>query len=1289
MEQIDREGVGITQQYALVMECDLIDDGSINLTAYFDPVVIDEHRIKWLLQHFANVILQLESLCISNESTTNEIIIGTQDDQDMVWSWNKGCPDASGTCVHQIFEDQARQNPRLQAIKAPDRNLDYGELNQLSSDVAHHLLGMNVRPGTIIPICIEKSSTMVIALMAILKAGAAYVPLDASYPSFRIKYILGEVKARLVLTSKININRFDDISDVTVVSVDEIISQYYRSGDGPLALTLPTVSPSDIAYVIFTSGSTGNPKGVVMEHSALSTTVISEGQYFGLYQGIRVLQYTNITFDISIAEIFTTLAHGGCLCIASENDCMGRLMETMNELQIEMAHLTPTVISLIDLKQIPSLRILTLGGEPLIHANIRNAIDAGIRLINAYGPTETCVDSAINNAVTLNTSPNNIGRVNSSPAWILQLDNDHQLAPLGCVGELAISGPTLARSYLNDEEKTNTSFVENLSWMRGERLRVYKTGDLARFNGDGSIQYLGRRDMQVKVNGQRIELGEIETQIHRLRSDLQATVEFLPEGKRSILVAFFVDRASHLSKLLIAPPSKEFTSLSAEIMARLKTILPTHMVPSLFIPISYLPMTLSGKTDRKRLREAFSFLLEDEIRGYRFRSSSENLLPMTRTEETLQILWAKVLDICDQSTIRLDDGFFDLGGDSITAIQLVAAARREGLLLTVSDVFISSKLQQMSEVVLQNKHRPSTKSMDPGVPLPFHLLHAQNHGPRLDQISTEISIERISIEDAYPATAIQLTCLIEGQKWHKAWYSWFTLDIKGALDLERLRHACQSVVDHHPILRTVFCMEGRRGLQVVLRKNTIDFQSQQDKYDLDSVLSMCQGAGPEGPVAFGKPMTKFRVLSLDQKTHLLAVGLSHSQYDGMCVDLILGDIQTAYLHEPLPTRPNYSTFISYVLRANNLDAELFWRTMLHDSTMTHLISRPLSSDRHLLQSREERQISKLPSRPHGATFSTILKAAWSLVLARYCGKYDIVFGNLISGRNAPIEGIEEIVGPCMNILPTRVRLDQNWNYSDLLNHLLSQQSAMIPYETMPFTDIVEKCTQWPKSTRFGSVVQHQNLPTQAQKNGKLGEPTWKIAGAISYPGLCDVVDSWVCSVPHGDHITIDLRYNDQILSSSVASMLLDSLCATITDIFENTDQSIMSTISTATTATPQPLLPIPASSTNIPITASKETVFSYQVLSTLRNAWQETLLGDVPTTEWKSVTHDVDANFFEMGGDSISAAQLATSLAKQQLHVTIQDIFDYPTLRLQALLVSGALERVRLVERGGHTVEFC
>lgn len=481
-------------------------------------------------------------------------------------------------------------------------------------------------------------------------------------------------------------------------------------------------------------------------------------------------------------------------------------------------------------------------------------------------------------------------------------------------------------------------------------------------------------------------------------------------------------------------------------------------------------------------------------------------------------------------------------------------------------------------------------------------------------------------------------------------------------------------------------MDGRRALQVVLGQNTIDFQASRDKSDPNSILLMCQDDGSGGPVAFGKPMVKFRVLSLDEKTHCLAIGLSHAQYDGMCLRLILSDIRTAYLHQPLPDRPCYSTFIRYTLRTNNTDAELFWQTALRDSTMTSLVSRILPSDRHLLLSREERQICNPPSRVQGITFSTILKAAWSLVLAQFCGRSDIVFGNLISGRNAPIEAVEEMVGPCMNIIPIRVRLDQNWTYNDLLNHLRTQQSAMIAFETMPFADIVEKCTQWPKSTRFGSILQHQNLPAMTtQGKSEPGELAWETVGSMAYPGLCDEVDSWICSVPHENHTTIGLRYNDRALPSLVASKLLDSLCTTIMDIFENTDKNIASAVGMKI---PLPLLPMHASSTSTSAAASKETPLNHQILSALRNMWKEVLLSDSLTAESQSATHDVDVNFFEIGGDSVAAAQLADACAKNQLQVTIQDVFDYPTLRLQTLLVSRTIERAHPVEREGNNVMF-
>ncbi|KAA8900647.1 hypothetical protein FN846DRAFT_988776, partial [Sphaerosporella brunnea] len=1070
--QLDQlESPPLIQQYALAMECELNYDASIDLNAFFDPIVIDSSRIEWLLQHFSNVIQQLHALCMDESACMDKIVMSTQFDEEMVWSWNKNCPEASSTCIHNMIEEQAIQNPDLSAIVSHDGNLNYGELEKLSSQVGHGILAMGIPPGTIIPICIKRSSTMVISLLGIMKAGSSYIPIDPSFPDSRIQYILGEVGAGLALVSESTANRFDGFPGMTVVSVEKILSQKFAEISH---LAFPTVSPSDIAYILFTSGSTGNPKGVVMEHSALSTTVISESRDFGIYQGTRMLQSSNLTFDTSIAQIFTTLAYGGCLCISSEQDFLDHPVEMMNELQVEMVILTPTVLALLDLKQIPSLKTVILGGEPMTEANIKAAMDAGVRLINDYGPTETCIDVVVNGNVTLETSPNNLGHVTSACAWILDLENDDRLAPLGCVGELAFSGPSLARGYLNQPEKTKAAFIENPLWMRSKPSRVYKTGDLARFNGDGSIQYLGRRDTQVKVNGQRIELGEVENKMNQLRSGMQTAVEVFAASNRSILVAFVVSGASSTGSL-INPHSDEFSRLSQGIVARLKELLPAYMIPSLYIPISHLPLNLSAKLDRKKLRQAYSNLSEDEIRGYRFRATGEKSVPTTEIEKTVQSLWAKTLGIGDPLAIELDDGFFELGGDSITAIQLVAAFRRNGYRLTVSDVFAAPKLRKMCELITKDENpvQEQSQSISPAVPPPFSLINFPDLC--LSQISSDMAIDETLIEDVYPATPIQQACVIEGQKWHKAYYAWFPIDIEGVLDTERLHRACQSVVDQHPVLRTIFTMDRRGMLQVVLRQLSVDFQAAQGDQDLDSILEMCQD---DAPVSFEKPMAKFRLLSRGN-THRLVVGLSHSQYDGMCLNLILGDIRTAYLYQTLPERPSYSLFIDYSLKANTEAAQSFWRTHLKDSNMTHLVSRPWPNDRHFLQSRVERRIPNPPS-THGVTFSTILNAAWSLVLAHLLGQPDIVFGTLVSGRSAPIDGIESMIGPCMNILPLRVSLDQTRTNKDLLQYVRAQQSAMIPYETTSFSDIVENCTSWPISTRFGSVVQHQNIPAATQ-----------------------------------------------------------------------------------------------------------------------------------------------------------------------------------------------------------------
>lgn len=345
--------------------------------------------------------------------------------------------------------------------------------------------------------------------------------------------------------------------------------------------------------------------------------------------------------------------------------------------------------------------------------------------------------------------------------------------------------------------------------------------------------------------------------------------------------------------------------------------------------------------------------------------------------------------------------------------------------------------------------------------------------------------------------------------------------------------------------------------------------------------------------------------------------------------------------------------------------------------MTHLVSRPWPNDRHFLQSRVERRIPNPPS-THGVTFSTILNAAWSLVLAHLLGQPDIVFGTLVSGRSAPIDGIESMIGPCMNILPLRVSLDQTRTNKDLLQYVRAQQSAMIPYETTSFSDIVENCTSWPISTRFGSVVQHQNIPAATQNGADGNGLVWNAAGSISYPGLCDEVDTWLCTVPYADHITVGLRYSDWAIPSSIAGRLIDSLCEAVMDIYHNPSGAISA-------PTCSPLLPMTATMSPMAPATLQKAAMDYRTLSILRDCWQQILMDTIPD----SVTHHVDANFFAIGGDSVNAARLSVACKKRQLNVSIQDVFDYPTLRLQTLIASGRMERERRCEREGHDIMFC
>lgn len=529
------------QMYGIVMECQITERG-VSLSAQFDPRVIDHQNISWILQHFANTIKRLTQNSSSKRplrSTLGEMAAHSEYEQILVW--NAGYQDSADQCLHSLMKDTVSLHPDRLAVCGFDNQLTYGELNRQTNILASHLIKLGVGPEVLVPICFEKSSMMVVTMLGILKAGGGYVPLDPAHPRARLEYIIGQTGAHLILCSPSQSHILNGSKNVNTFIIDRT---FFEDQQIPDDFNIPTDSqakPTNIAYVLYTSGSSGDPKGVIVEHGAAAKSVLEQASRFGhnTADGARVLQFCSYTFDVCVTDIFTTLACGGCICVPSDHDRLYNLPQTINDMKVDLVILTPTITKLLDPTDVPNLKILIMTGEVLSTEIVQTWARAGRRVVNGYGPTEASIVCTAT-PVTKDTLPNNIGHNLGGLIWITEVEDHNQLAPLGCVGEIMVSGDTLARGYLKDSRKTIAAFIDNPIWMPQGfgRPRIYKTGDLARYAADGSVEYLGRKDTQVKLHGMRIETGEIESHLGTCEAVLQSAVELITHNGIEMLVGF-------------------------------------------------------------------------------------------------------------------------------------------------------------------------------------------------------------------------------------------------------------------------------------------------------------------------------------------------------------------------------------------------------------------------------------------------------------------------------------------------------------------------------------------------------------------------------------------------------------------------------------------------------------------------------------------------------------------------------------------------------------------------------
>ena len=647
----------------------------LSCTVTYHRDLFESATIARMLAHFQTLLEAI--LADPNRPVSDLPLLTEATRRQILVDWNDTAADfPKDACIHELFESQVRRTPDAVAAVFEDEQLTYRELNTRANQLAHHLRTLGVGPETRVGIHMERSLEMVVGILGVLKAGGAYVPLDTAYPKERLVFMIQDTQAPVLLTqARLREAMAESVAHVVCLDADwDTVATH--SGANPAS----GVTARNLAYVIYTSGSTGQPKGVMVEHRALANHMHWVQSAFPLSESDRELQHTPLTFDVSVWEFFAPLLSGARLILARPDGQRDSayLVEVIAQQRVTSIQVVPSLLRMLveepRLSACTTLRRVFCGGEALsVELAQRLFARLDVELYNLYGPTETCIDAT---CWRCDRGQNTIliGRPLANTQTYI-LDPQRQPVPIGMPGELYIGGDGLARGYLNRPDLTAEKFVPNP--FGGETCtRLYRTGDLARYRPDGNIEFLGRLDHQVKLRGFRVELGEIEAVLGQ-HPAVQETVvvarEDSPGDKR--LVAYIV-------------PGSDQTLESGELRSYLKRKLPEYMVPSAFMMLDALPLTPSGKVDRRRLPA------RDRARSQR---KSGYVAPRNVIEERLAKIWEQVLGI---EPISVTDNFFDLGGHSLLAVRLfVKIERRLARSLPLASIFEAPTVEQLAAMI--------------------------------------------------------------------------------------------------------------------------------------------------------------------------------------------------------------------------------------------------------------------------------------------------------------------------------------------------------------------------------------------------------------------------------------------------------------------------------------------------------------------------------------------------------------------------------------------------------------
>ncbi|WXA99338.1 non-ribosomal peptide synthase/polyketide synthase [Pendulispora brunnea] len=1168
------------------------------------------------------------------ELRLSELPLLTADEQhEQLVTWNdsaRAVPE--NVCLPALFEAQAARTPT--AVAAVDRHdtLSFRALNEKANRLAWQLAELGVGPGRIVALLAERSNDFLVAVLAVLKAGGAYLPLDPRHPAHRYTQVLGQSQAPWVLVGGDLRARLEPALAMLpgerprVLGLEELLAR-----PGSLANVPQRACPGDLAYVIYTSGSTGLPKGAMVEHRGMLNHIYAKIADLGLTREDRVAQTASQCFDISVWQFLVSLVTGGAVHVYDDEVATdpGRLLEAIEQDRITILETVPSVLRTLlaePARRQLALRWLVPTGEALPPELARRWLGEypSIPLLNAYGPTE-CSDDVTHYAIH-EPPPDSvvhmpIGRPVANMRIYL-LDAHLQPVPVGVPGELYVGGIGVGRGYLHDPERTAIAFVPD-PFGSTPGARLYRTFDVARYLPDGNIEFLGRADHQVKVRGYRIELGEIEACLVRQPGVREAVVVVRDEQ----LVGYWA----------AAPGTPPEASI---LKAALAQTLPEYMVPAVFMQLEALPLTPNGKIDRKALPAP--------VRAEGSRSAA----PSSPAERQIAALWRELLGA---ESVGREDSFFELGGHSLLATQLMSRIRRAfDVDLPLRALFDAPTVAGLARAVELHGDRSTAETQV------ARLVRRPRTGP----LPLSFAQQRLwFLEQLTPGDP--------------SYNMPIGVRLAGPLDRDALEASLEGVVHRHESLRTRFVTVDGKPAQIIEPAQPLSLPVANVASEADVAAMAHEQARAPFDLARG-PLFRVRLLRLSATEHVLLVTMHHIVSDGWSLDVLVREVASLYEGNALPElEVQYADFAAWQrawLSGERLEAQLaYWRTEL--SGAPPMLALPTDHVRPAEPSYRGATVRavfsadltarlKALSHAHGTTLFITLLAAFQALLARYTAQEDIVVGSPIANRHHGTT--EGLIGFFVNSLALRAHVSRETAFQELLGQVRERVLGAHAHQDLPFEKLVEELNV-PRDMRRTPLFQVMFL-LDTPANAPLGLTALRVT-PFAVHSATSKFDLTVTCIENDGRLEASMEYAVDLFEAATAERILDAYRLLLEGVAADParamgDIDLAGLESLGRVREESPARPAPA--------ASAEYVAPRTPLEqTLAAIWAEAFgLGRV----------GVEDDFFELGGHSLLATQVISRIRSAlDVDLTVRTFFEASTIAnlavyLESLALAAAPE---------------